>query len=74
MDDEVETRLPVAFAQYADELLKELGRDRAGFWAGQLEVVDALLSDASNKIAREVAVKGRRSACVLRATVCTLAG
>ena len=57
MDDEVETRLLAAFVQYADELLKDLGRDRAGFWGGQLEVVDALLSNASDKVTRDLKVK-----------------
>jgi len=57
MDDQVETRLLAAFAQYADELLRDLSRDRPGFWGGQLEVVDALLSDASDKAARDLEVK-----------------
>jgi hypothetical protein len=57
MDDEVETRLLAAFAQYADELLKDLGRDRAGFWGGQVEVVDALLTAASDKVAHDLAIK-----------------
>ena len=57
MDDEVETRLLATFVQYADKLLKDLGRDRAEFWDGQIEVVDALLTDASERIGRDVAVK-----------------
>jgi hypothetical protein len=57
MADEVEERLVVAFAQHADALLADLGHDRAAFWGGQLGVVDALLADASDKIAHDVAVK-----------------
>jgi hypothetical protein len=57
MDDEVETRLLATFVQYADELLHDLGRDRAEFWDGQIEVVDTLLTDASERIGRDVAVK-----------------
>src|SRR5262249_955265 len=54
---EVETRLLVAFVEYADELLKDLDRDRAGFWGGQLEVVDALLTNASDRVLHAVEVK-----------------
>ena len=57
MSDEVEVRLLVAFAQYADALLADMSRDRAEFWGSELSVVDALLADASNKIARDVTVK-----------------
>ena len=57
ISEEVETRLLVAFAKYADELLADLGRDRAGFWGDQLAVVDALLTKASDKITRDVKVK-----------------
>jgi hypothetical protein len=56
-DDEVEERLVVAFVQYADAVLADLGRDRAAFWGGQLDVVDALLADASDKVAHRVGVK-----------------
>lgn len=55
-DDEVEERLVVAFVQYADAVLADLGRDRAVFWDGQLEVIDALLADASDKVAHRVGV------------------
>jgi hypothetical protein len=57
MDDEVETRLLVAFALHADALLADMGRDRARFWGDRLDVVDALLGNASNKVARDVAMK-----------------
>jgi len=57
MSDEVEVRLLVAFAQYADALLADMSRDRAEFWGSELGVIDALLADASNKIARDVTVK-----------------
>lgn len=56
-NDEVEERLVLAFVNQADAFLEDLGRDRATFWAGQLGVVDALLADANDKIAREVAIK-----------------
>ena len=56
-DDEIEERLLVAFVQHADALLEDLGRDRTAFWDVQLAVVDALLSDASDKIAHRVEVK-----------------
>lgn len=54
---EVEERILAAFAQHADAILKDLGRDRGEFWGGQLAVVDALLSDVSDKIAHHVEVK-----------------
>jgi hypothetical protein len=57
MGDEDEERLVVAFAQHADAMLADLGYDRGAFWGGQLGVVDALLADASDKIAHDVAVK-----------------
>ena len=56
MNHEVEERLLVAFVQHADALLADLGRDRSGFWDGQLEVVDALLTDASDKVKHRVEV------------------
>ena len=43
--------------QHADALLEDLGRDRAAFWRTQLDVVDALLADASDKVAHRVKVK-----------------
>jgi len=48
--------LLVAFAQQADALLKDLGRSRSEFWDSQLEVVDALLADASDKVKHRVDV------------------
>jgi hypothetical protein len=56
-DDEVEERLVTAFVQHADALLADLRRDRAAFWQTQLEVVDALLADASDKVRHRVNVK-----------------
>jgi hypothetical protein len=55
-DDQVEDRLLVAFVQHADALLRDLGRDRAEFWAPQLAVVDALLMEAADKVERRVRV------------------
>lgn len=52
-NEQVEERLVVAFIQQADAFLEDLGHNRAAFWAGQLEVVDALLAVASDKTARE---------------------
>jgi hypothetical protein len=56
-DMEVEERILAAFVQHADALLKDLDQDRGEFWEGQLTVVDALLSDASDKMAHRVEVK-----------------
>ena len=47
----------VAFVQYADAVLADLRRDRAEFWGVHLEVVDALLADASDKVAHHAGVK-----------------
>ena len=56
-NEELKERLAVAFVRQADAFLKDLGRDRAGFWGGQLGVVDALLAVAADKTARAVAVR-----------------
>jgi hypothetical protein len=56
MNEELEERLMAAFAQHADALLSDLGRDRSVFWGSQLDVVDALLADASDKIKHRVQV------------------
>jgi hypothetical protein len=56
VNDEVEERLLAAFARHADALLSDLGRDRSDFWGSQLEVVDALLADASDKVKHRVDV------------------
>jgi len=56
-DGEVEERLVVAFIQYAEALLKDLGRQRDWFWGDQLEVVDALLVASSDKTMRQVRIK-----------------
>jgi hypothetical protein len=56
-DVEVEERILAAFAQHADALLEDLGRDHKDFWGGQLAVVDALLKDASDKLAHRVEVR-----------------
>lgn len=53
----VEERLVVAFVQQSEALLKDLDIDRDNFWGRQLAVVDALLAEASDKIAHHVAVK-----------------
>lgn len=56
-DEQVEERLLAAFVQHADALVADLGRDRAKLWGGQLTVVDALLADATDKVAHRVGVK-----------------
>jgi hypothetical protein len=56
-DNEVEERLVVAFIQYADTLLEDLGRRREWFWGNQLEVVDALLATSSDKAIRRAKIK-----------------
>lgn len=64
-DAEVEERILAAFAQQADALLADLGRDREDFWRGQLPVVDALLKDASDKLAHRVEVRLAAAAAML---------
>ncbi len=56
-DSDVDERILTAFVQHADTLLADLQRERQEFWDGQLSVVDALLKDASNKVAHRVAVR-----------------
>ena len=56
-NDELEERLVVTFVQHCDVLLEDLGADRNEFWGRQLTVVDALLADASDKVAHHVEVK-----------------
>jgi hypothetical protein len=55
--DELEERLVVTFVQHCDVLLQDLQADRGEFWGRQLAVVDALLADASDKVAHHVEVK-----------------
>ena len=50
-DAEVEERILTAFVQQADTLLTDFGRGREDFWDGQLAVANALLTDASDKLA-----------------------
>jgi hypothetical protein len=65
-DTEVEERILAAFAQQADALLTDLGRNRDDFWRGQLLVVDALPKDASDKLAHRVDVKLAAAAAMLK--------
>ena len=55
--DEVEERLLVAFVQQADALLADLGRSPLEFWQVQIEVVEALLADATDKVRHHVEVR-----------------
>ena len=64
-DAEVEERILAAFAQQADAFLTDLGRDRDDFWRGQLPVVDALLKEASDKLAHRIEVKLAAAAAML---------
>jgi hypothetical protein len=57
LDEEVEERLLVAFVQHADAILADMSRPRTGFWGEQLDVVDALLADASDRVTHRVNVK-----------------
>jgi hypothetical protein len=57
VDKEVEERLLVAFVQQADAILADMNVPRYEFWGAQSEVVDALLSTASDKVAHRVQVK-----------------
>jgi hypothetical protein len=56
-DAELDERILTAFVLHADTLLADLDFDRGNFWGGQLGVVDALLKDASDKVAHRVAVR-----------------
>ena len=56
MNEKLEECLMAAFAQHADALLSDLGRDRSVFWGSQLNVVDALLADASDEVKHRVQV------------------
>ena len=51
LDEEVEERLLVAFVQQADAILADMSRPREEFWRERLDVVDALLADASDRVA-----------------------
>ncbi len=64
-DAEVEERILTAFVQHTDSLLADLGRERSDFWNGHLTVVDALLKDASDKIAHRVDVRLAAAAAML---------
>jgi hypothetical protein len=64
-DAEVEERILTAFVQQADSLLADLGPERGDFWDGQLAVVDALLKDASDKLAHRVEVRLAAAAAML---------
>ncbi len=56
-NDEVEERVLIAFIQHVDAILRDLHRDRGTFWDDYAEVVDALLADATDKLAYRVSVK-----------------
>ena len=64
-DAEVEERILTAFVQHTDSLLADLGRERSDFWNGHLTVVNALLKDASDKIAHRVNVRLAAAAAML---------
>ena len=56
LSDEVEELLLVAFVRHADALVADLGEHRDNFWATYRPLVDALLKDASDKVAHHVEV------------------
>lgn len=56
-DEAVEERLLVAFVKQAEACLSDLGKDRAAFWGGQLDVVDALIADSTDKALQRVQIK-----------------
>jgi hypothetical protein len=56
-DEAVEERLLVAFVKQADACLSDLGKDRVAFWGGQLNVVDALITDSTDKALHRVQIK-----------------
>ena len=57
LNDEVGEQVLVAFLQQTDSLLAGMGRDRADFWGDRLDVVDALLADATDKVEGLVRLK-----------------
>jgi hypothetical protein len=54
VNDEVEERVLVAFVHQADAMLADLNKSRADFWADQLDVVDVLVADATDKVRHRV--------------------
>lgn len=70
-DAGVEERILAAFAKYTDALLADLGRAREDFWGGQLSVVDALLKDASDKLAHKVEVRRAAAEAMLESLLAT---
>jgi hypothetical protein len=54
---EVEERILTAFVQQAEALLADFGRERGDFWKGQLSVVNALLTGATDKVRLRVEMK-----------------
>ena len=56
-DEAVEERLLVAFVKQADACLSDLGKERSAFWGDQLSVIDAVITDASDKALQRVQVK-----------------
>ncbi len=70
-DADVEERVLAAFAQQADALLADLGTDRKDFWDGQLAVVNALLTDASDKLMHRVEVRLAAAAAMLARRMAT---
>jgi hypothetical protein len=57
VNDEVEERLLVAFVQQADVMLVDLNKSRSDFWADWLDMVDALVADATDKLKHRVQLK-----------------
>jgi hypothetical protein len=57
LNDEVEERLLVAFVQEAEVMLADLNKSRSDFWADWLDMVDALVADATDKVRHRVQLK-----------------
>jgi hypothetical protein len=54
VSDEVEERLLVAFVQQVDATLLDMNKSRADFWANRLDVVDAWVANATDKVRQRV--------------------
>jgi hypothetical protein len=57
VNDQVEEQLLVAYALQADSILADMKVPRSTFWGAHQEDVDALLGDASDKVAERVKMK-----------------
>jgi hypothetical protein len=57
VNEQVEERIVIAFLQQAEAILEDMGGDRADFWRDWVQVVNALLANATDKVLHRVRVK-----------------